>query len=61
MVGDRYLEKIKKEHLSESGYFVSFNTRTPLSERRLPLRHTFVLQGANALIGSKENPRVFKE
>lgn len=61
MVGDKYLQKIKKEHLSESAYFVNFNTKTPLSERRLPLRHTFVLQGANALIKNKENPRVFKE
>lgn len=60
-VGERYLEKIKKEHVIDGGHFVSFNPLTPLSERRLPLRHTFVLQGSNALVQSGENPRVFKE
>jgi len=61
MVGDRYLEKLKKEHLNDSKYFVSFNPLSPLSERRLPLRHTFILQGSDSLISGAENPRVFKE
>lgn len=47
--------------MSDSGHFVSFNPLTPLSERRLPLRHTFVLQGTNALVQTGENARVFKE
>ena len=57
----RYLEKIQKKHLSDPKCFIGFNSLSKLHESRSPLRHTYILRGTNRLIGSSENPRVFKE
>jgi|TARA_B110000285_G_C15018433_1_gene560269 hypothetical protein len=59
--GERYLEKIQKEHLQEKDYFINFCSLSPISEKRRPTRHTFILRGLNSIVQKEENPRVFKE
>jgi hypothetical protein len=55
------LEKLQKTHINDKKYYINFNEHSKLHEKRFPLRHTFILQGANSLIQKKENPRIFKE
>ena len=59
--GERYMEKIQKEHLNEEEFFVNFCSLNKLHEKRRPIRHTFILRGLNSLVQKEENLRVFKE
>jgi hypothetical protein len=47
--------------LIEKDYYVNFCSLKPISEKRRPIRHTFILRGMNSLVQKEENPRVFKE
>mmetsp|Transcript_14952 Transcript_14952/g.25453 ORF Transcript_14952/g.25453 Transcript_14952/m.25453 type:complete len:504 (-) Transcript_14952:21-1532(-) len=58
-----YLEKLSRERLTHDSHFVQFNNYSDLSDKRLPVRHTYQLRGASSLAGptSDGSLRVFRE
>lgn len=42
----RFLEKVEANHLSDPEYFIGFNELSEISDKRLPIRHSYIVRGS---------------
>jgi hypothetical protein len=56
-----YMEDAKKESLMSQGFFINFNARSELHQKRRPIRNHYIYRGTNQLQRKEENPRMFDE